>query len=88
MFKFLKDGWRQTFPKDEEDVKRKYEKVKKMKRYTEEELKKMQEEIPEYQRTAMVETETKVEEEKKKFKVSSMIPDSVKNKVKETDSYK
>lgn len=34
--KFLKDGWRQTFPKDEDEVRRKYQKVKNVKRYTEE----------------------------------------------------
>lgn len=62
--------------------------MKKVKRYSDEELKQMQEAIPEYQRTAMVETEAPVVEEKSKFKLSSLIPESVKNKVKETSSYK
>ena len=50
-----------------------------MKRYTEEELKEMQDAIPEYQRTAMVQTDIKPEEDKKKeATISKMIPNSVK----------
>ncbi len=37
--KFIKEGWRQTFPQDEDQVRRKYEKIKQIKRYTEEEIK-------------------------------------------------
>ena len=43
----------------------------------------MQEDIPEYQRTSLVQTESKAEDQpKSKFKVSNMIPEAVKNKVK------
>lgn len=84
----MKDGWKQTFPNDEEQIKSKYEKVRQIKRFTEEELAAMQADIPEYQRTSLVETQTKVEEEKKKFKISSLIPESIRKKVEETPAYK
>jgi hypothetical protein len=32
----LKDGWRETFPDEEDEIRSKYEKAKKVKRYTEE----------------------------------------------------
>lgn len=55
--------------------------MKQVKRYTEEELKQMQDKIPEYTRTAVVESVEKVEEKKSKFKVSNLIPEGLKKKV-------
>lgn len=48
----------------------------------------MQDKIPEYTRTAIVETVQKTEQKKNKFKVSNLIPESVKKKVSETSTYK
>lgn len=48
----------------------------------------MQDKIPEYTRTAVVETVEKPEEKKSKFKVSNLIPESVKKKVTETSTFK
>lgn len=41
----------------------------------------MQDKIPEYQRTAVVQSEVKIEEKKSKFKVSNLIPESLKKKM-------
>jgi hypothetical protein len=48
----------------------------------------MQDKIPEYTRTAVVETVEKVEEKKSRFKVSNLIPEAIKKKVSETSTYK
>lgn len=85
---FLINGWKQTFPDDEQQVRSKYKLVKEQKRFTEEELAAIQAEIPEYQRTSLVETEVKVDEQKSKFSISSLIPESLKKKVEETPAFK
>ncbi len=48
----------------------------------------MQDKIPEYQRTAVVETQQKAEEKKERFKISNIIPESLRQKVTESSGYK
>lgn len=88
LFSFVKSAWKQTFPDEEEQVKQKYQKVKEQKRYTKEELEKIQAETPEYLKGALVSSNEQPTEEKEGFKVSNLIPESVKSKIKETPQYK
>lgn len=88
LFNFVKSAWKQTFPDEEEQVKQKYQKVKEQKHYTKEELEKIQAETPEYLKGALVSSNEQPTEEKEGFKVSDLIPESVKSKIKETPQYK
>lgn len=88
LFTFVKSAWKQTFPDEEEQVKQKYKKVKEQKRLTKEELEKIQAETHEYLKGALVSSKEKPTEEKEGFKISNLIPDSVKSKIKETPQFK
>ncbi len=88
IFSFVKSAWKQTFPDEEDQVRQKYQKVKEQKRFTKEELEKIQEETPAYLKGALVSSEEQPAEEKEGFKISNIIPDSVKSKIKETPQYK
>ena len=82
---FVKSAWKQTFPEEEDEVRMKYQRVKEEKRYTKEELDKIQSEIPEYMKGALVSSKEQAKVEEEGFKLSSLIPESVKNKIKETN---
>lgn len=97
---FIKDIWQETFPSDDKNVKKRIEKrreiAKMQKQYTEEELDEMQEQIPEWKRTAVTTVdEDKVQGENsglfKKFykKVGTKISDtSIAKKIVESEEYK
>jgi hypothetical protein len=51
---FVKSAWKQTFPEEEDIVKQRYQKVKEEKRFTREELDKIQADTPEYLRGSLV----------------------------------
>jgi hypothetical protein len=53
---FVKSAWKQTFPQEEDVVKQRYQKVKEEKRFTKEELDKIQADTPEYLRSALTTT--------------------------------
>ena len=84
---FIKDLWNETFPSDSKNVKTKIEKRKEIaqmqQNYTEEEIEQMQEEIPDWKRTAV----TMVDEEKLEAEQSGYLKrmyKSVGNKISDT----
>ncbi len=56
----MKAAWKQTFPQEEDHIKLKYQKVKEQKRFTQEELDKIQDETHEYLKGALVESAQQV----------------------------
>lgn len=97
---YMKDLWQETFPKDVSNVKTRLEKRKEIAKvqaqYTEEEILKMQEDIPEWKRTAVTFVDDEVVEEKqtgviKKLykKASATVSESsIGKKVLESEEYK
>lgn len=97
---FMKDLWQETFPNDDGKVKSRMRKRKEIaqiqKKYSEEEIEAMQEEIPDWKRTAVTMVDESQQEEqksgyiKKLFKkVGSKVSDSsVGKKVFQSEEYK
>lgn len=62
--------------------------MKAQKHYTKEELQKIQDEMPEYLRGAVVSSGESKEGPKEAFKLNKLIPESLRKKVTESENYK
>jgi hypothetical protein len=97
---FIKDLWQETFPKDDNKVRTRLQKRKEVAKeqalYSEEEIKQMQDDIPDWKRTAVTMVDDdKVEERESGFvgklykKVGSSVSDSsIGKKIFESEEYK
>lgn len=97
---FIKDLWKETFPSDHHNVKSKIERrrevAKMQQQYTEEELEEMQDQIPEWKRTAVtIADESKVEDKRSGLikrlykKVGSKVSDtSIAKQIMESEEFK